>query len=209
MDCTRVQFRTFSSGNRAKATDLPECFFGLPGYTGSMKALRLTLAALLCSVPLLAAAQWQWVDNAGRKVFSDAPPPSDVPANRILKQPGARATAAAAAGAPATAEASVPVATGAPPVGGAALKPTGKDKDLEARKKAAEAAEAEKRKAEESRIAAVRADNCERAKRAKMTFDSGMRVARTNAQGEREILDDKQREAESRRLDTIIARDCK
>ncbi|WP_216088085.1 DUF4124 domain-containing protein, partial [Shigella flexneri] len=30
----------------------------------------------------------QWVDKDGRKVFSDRPPPVDVPAKNILKQPG-------------------------------------------------------------------------------------------------------------------------
>lgn len=163
-----------------------------------MNALRLILAALVCSAPLLAAGQWQWVDKDGRRVFSDAPPPADVPPSRILKQPGQRTRVGVeeAVATPAPAAAPVP-------------KVSGVDKDLEAKKKQAEAAKAEAQKAEDQRIAQARADNCERARRAKTAFDSGQRVIRTNAQGEREYLDDKQRDAEVKRLDAIIARDCK
>jgi hypothetical protein len=145
------------------------------------------------------------VDKDGRKVFSDQGPPSDVPANRILKQPGGRAAAAP----PVPAEAAQPVTAAAAQAAVDGPKLSGKDKDLEARKKIAEGVEADKRKAEEALIAAARSDNCERSKRAKTAFDSGVRIARSNAQGEREYLDDRQREAEAKRLDTIIVRDCK
>ncbi|HZY15274.1 MAG TPA: DUF4124 domain-containing protein, partial [Ramlibacter sp.] len=87
-------------------------------------------------------------------------------------------------------------------------KPSGQDKALEDKRKQLEAAEAQKKKAQEERVAAARADNCSRAKSAKTTFDSGVRIARTNAQGEREFLDDQQRAAETERLQKIIARDC-
>lgn len=73
----------------------------------------------------------------------------------------------------------------------------------------AEAAEADKRKKEETRRTPARAENCKRAKDAKATYDSGVRVARTNAQGEREFVDDAQRKAEVTRLEAIIAKDCK
>jgi len=56
-----------------------------------MKLTRPLFLAFVCMVPLLAAAQWQWIDKDGRKVFSDRPPPSDIAPNRILKQPGQRA----------------------------------------------------------------------------------------------------------------------
>ena len=168
-----------------------------------MKAARLSFLALACSLPLVAAAQWQWVDKDGRKVFSDRAPPSDVTADKILRRPAnARlpqqpeaAPVATPTAASATTAANVP-------------KPTGKDKVLEEKKKQAEAAEAEKKKAEEAKVAAMRADNCGRAKSAKATFDSGVRISRTNDKGEREILDDNQRAAEIRHLDGIIARDC-
>ena len=90
----------------------------------------------------------------------------------------------------------------------AAPKPPAKDEQLEARKRQAEAAEEAKRKAEDLRIAQLRADNCERAKRAKATLDSGVRIATTNAKGEREIMDDNARNAETKRLNEIAQKDC-
>ena len=58
-------------------------------------------------------------------------------------------------------------------------------------------------------LQAMRADNCKRAKASKAMFDSGVRVARTNEKGEREIMDDAQRAAEVQRIQKIIASDCK
>jgi len=147
----------------------------------------------------IAFAQWQWVDNTGRKVFSDTPPPASVPDKDVLQRPGARAPAAPA---PTPGD---EAATAAAP---AAPKPPARDEQLEARKRQAEAAEEAKVKAEEARVAKLRAENCERAQRAKATMDSGVRIATTNAKGEREIMDDAARAAETRRLSDIMQRDC-
>lgn len=163
-----------------------------------MKAIRPILLALACCAPLLASAQYQWLDQSGRKVFSDTPPPASVPDNRILQQPGQRAPAAdapVAAADPAAARPAMPVLTG-------------KDPALEAKKKEAETAEAQKKQAEETRIAQARAESCKRAKTAKATLDSGVRLARTNEKGEREVLDDKQRAEEGKHIDSLIARHC-
>jgi hypothetical protein len=164
-----------------------------------MKLLRLTLLGLACTLPAVGFAQWQWIDNNGRKVFSDQSPPASIPAKNILRQPGVTGTpvvAAEAAAEPAKAQASAP-------------KIAGKDKQLEEKKKQAEAAEAEKKKAEEEKLAKVRADNCVRAKRAKAEMDSGIRIARMNDKGEREIMDDAARAVESKRIEGIVASDCK
>src|SRR5688572_20090090 len=163
-----------------------------------MKLLRLTLLGLACTMPAVCLAQWQWIDNDGRKVYSDRSPPANIPANKILRQPGVKGTpvVAEAAAEPAKVQASAP-------------KITGKDKQLEEKKKQAEVAEAEKKKAEEEKLAKVRADNCLRARRAKAEMDSGARIARMNDKGEREIMDDAARTVESKRLDGIVASDCK
>jgi hypothetical protein len=168
-----------------------------------MKAVPIALLSLLCLAPLAASAQWQWLDKDGHKVFSDQPPPPDVPANRILRQAGPRAAA------PAQTAAAPQAATSAPRGVDPALKPAGKDKALEEKRRQAEAAEAEKKKAEEEKIAALRADNCKRAHEAKASLDSGRRIATVNAQGEREFMDDKRRAAETQRVNEIIARDCR
>jgi hypothetical protein len=167
-----------------------------------MKAARLALLALACSVPLLASAQWQWLDKDGRKVFSDRAPPSDIAPNRILKQPGLRTTVATDTTAAAAPAAAASTGLNVPKI-------SGKDPALEQKRKQAEAAEADKKKAQEESVAAARAENCRRARAGKATLDSGVRMVRANEKGEREILDDKQREAEGRKLDEAIARDCR
>ena len=57
-------------------------------------------------------------------------------------------------------------------------------------------------------MAKAKAENCARAKKAKATFDSGARIATTNAKGEREIMDDAARAVETKRLEGIIATEC-
>lgn len=168
-----------------------------------MKLLRTTLLVLVCTVPVVALAQWQWIDKDGRKVFSDQAPPADVPAKNILRRPGAR-------GAAAPADAAEPTAAAAPAAPAAsAPRLSGKEKELEEKRKQAQAAEADKKKAQEEEIARIRADNCVRAQRSKAAFDSGVRIARINEKGEREFLEDAARAEEARRNDAVIARECK
>ena len=170
-----------------------------------MKLLRVTLLGLALAAPALCFAQWQWIDKDGRKVYSDQPPSADVPANKILKQPsgkGGRSMPVPVAEPAPQAAASAKPAASAPKV-------SGKDKELEEKKKLADAAAAEKKKSQEEEVAKQRSDNCERAKRAKATFDSGQRIAQVNAKGEREFMDDAARAVETKRLEGIIARDCK
>jgi len=172
-------------------------------YTGGMNPLRATLIGLACALPALCFAQWQWVDKDGRKVFSDQAPPADVPTRNIVKQPGkGQPVAAAEPGPAATASAPAKPTVSAP-------KLSGKDKELEAKRKLAEAAEAEKKKAAEEELAKARSEDCQRARRAKANLDSGVRMSQANAKGEREILDDAQRAAETKRLEKFIASECK
>ena len=169
-----------------------------------MNLIRAFLTgAAICLVSLSALAQWQWLDKDGRKVFSDRPPPADIPIKNILKQPGGKLKAVETApddtaGAPAT-----------PKVAASGLRVSGKDKELETKKKQAEDAEATKRKAEEDKNAQAKADNCNRARQGKATYDSGARVARVNASGEREVMDDAARAAETKRMQDMIASNCK
>ena len=160
-----------------------------------MYRLRISLLDLAFLATPFAYAQWQWVDKDGRKVFSDQPPPPGTPNDKILKRPGNRPAEPEPAVAAPAQQASMP-------------KVTGKDKELEAKKTAAAAAEADKKKAAEEEAAKTKADNCARAKNAKATIDSGVRLTVTNSKGEREIMDDNARDAEAKRLDGIIARSC-
>lgn len=164
-----------------------------------MNMIRPFIVLAACLYALSASAQWQWLDKDGRKVFSDRPPPADVPDRSILKRPGSRGPALPA-----------PAASAAPAAPVAAPAPqTGVDKGLEEKRKQAEAAEAAKRKEEEDRNARIRAENCSRAQQAKAGVDSGARIARVNEKGEREFLDESGLAAESQRLQTIINENCR
>ena len=134
---------------------------------------------------LTAWAQWQWIDKDGRKVFSDRSPPAEIQEKNILKRPGNHQLVPVSASAAALSKASAP-------------RLSGKDAQLEARKRQAEAEKIEK----------ARADNCERARKGLASFQSGVRIAIINAKGEREIMDDNARALETKRLQGIADSDC-
>lgn len=181
--------------------DTPPLFCRLRWPTGA-----LILVLLLASGH--AAAQWQWKDPSGRRVFSDTPPPASVAERDILQRPGQRpgavatpadTAAAAAAGSAGTAPTPVPSASG-----GSALDEKKKQLDkAEADKKLAE------RKAIDAKNAKTRADNCESARRAKAALDAGVRLSTTNAQGEVEYLDEAGRAAQGRKLQELIRDNCR
>ena len=146
-------------------------------------------AALLASLP--AFAQYSWIDNEGRRVFSDQPPPPDIPRSSILV-------------ASPTPIASEPAA--APPA--PALAASGQDQMLEAKKRAADAAAATQRKSETEKLAAQRANSCKRAKVALSSLQSGARIAQLDAQGQRSYMTDEQRAAEIQRMHNIVQTNC-
>jgi cytoskeletal protein RodZ len=167
-----------------------------------MRPTILILASLVLALAgASASAQWKWRDASGRVTVSDLPPPSTVREQDVLSRPADshRATSAAkpAAGA------SAPIGSAAPAV------KSSTDPELEARRKrAADEQIAQQRQADE-RNAAVRAENCGRARSYLGTLSEGKRVARTNAQGELEPIDDKARAEETQRARETIAANCK
>jgi type IV secretory pathway VirB10-like protein len=167
----------------------------------------LILAVASSSFALAAVAQWQWIDKDGHKVFSDRAPSADIPQKNILKQPGAKALSPSPAIDAATAP--TPTAMGSVAAGKtSAPKLSGKDAQLEARKKQTADEEDAKKKAEEEKLTKAKADNCERAQKGLATVQSGVRLSVTNAKGEREFMDDRARAAESKRLQGIADSDC-
>lgn len=174
-------------------------------FKPALKTVVLALSA--ASFALSALAQWQWLDKDGRKVFSDRSPPSDIREKDILKRPGNRGSVAVTpvsemVGAGPATTASVSVKPGAP-------KLSGKDAELEARKKKADAEESAKKKAEEEKTAAAKAENCNSAKRYLTTLDSGVRIAETNASGEREVMGDSRRADEKKRVEGLADTNCR
>lgn len=173
--------------------------------------LPLLLGSLLLALlPGAAQAQYKWKDSRGQVHVSDLPPPREVPDKDILQRPASRAgkvagptTAATQSNAPA-ANASAASAPGA-----AASSRSPLDPELEARRKKQEQDARNQQRADEERLARQRAENCERARQSVSTLESGQRLFRVNAQGEREMLDDSARNADLQRARNAIAADCR
>jgi hypothetical protein len=168
-------------------------------FTRHCRLAGLGLAAMTClllSAP--AEAQWKWRDGRGQIHISDIPPPRDIPDKDVLQRPevAARKPAAAPAAAASAAAAAAPAKA---PV----------DPELEERRKRSEQEQAARAKGDEQKAAAIRKDNCQRAREQLATLDSGQRIARIKADGEREILDDEQRAKEARRAREAIASECR
>ena len=170
---------------------------------------QFTIVTLsLALIGAFAAAQtaplppaWKWIDATGRIQYSDTPPPQSVPDKKILERPPVqrRVVAAAASAASAASAAAATLAIGTPKA----------DPELEARRKRAADEQAAQQRQQRERDAAIRADNCKRARDQLALFTDGQRITRTNAQGEREVVDDKTRADETQRVRMYIAGECK
>jgi hypothetical protein len=164
-----------------------------------MPKIALPLVACLLAIAATGASAqsvWKWRDAAGQIHLSDTPPPNDTPAGNVLQRPnGGRMPVAASASAVAAAP-----AASAP------------DTDLQKKKKQADREVAEKAAADKAALdqknAEIRRDNCQRAQTQVSALQNGARVARLNAKGEREFLDDAARAAEIKRTQDIAAQNC-
>ena len=157
---------------------------------------------------LSAAAQWQWIDKDGRKVFSDRAPPADILKKNIVQEPSSTTLNSMAGKADSAAAVAAGTAASAPVAKASMPRLSGRDPELEAQKKQADALEETKKQVATEKLATARAENCERAKRGQASLKSGVRIATTNARGEREFMDDAARATESRRLESITSTDC-
>lgn len=164
----------------------------------------MALVLISASFAITASAQWQWIGKDGHKVFSDRSPPGDIQEKDIIKRPGIGLRPAIQPGLDA------PLGRASAPLGKAsAPKLSGKDSELELKKKKAEDDEALKKKAADDKVAKTNAENCERAKASLATLQGGGRLVTVNASGEREVMDDNMREAESKRAQGLIDSNCK
>jgi hypothetical protein len=165
----------------------------------------VVLTAMLgLAVALPASAQWKWRDKSGQTQYSDLPPPAGTSDKDIMQRPGPGTSIRAAAPLAASAAASGASGVAASP----SLAPRGAEPELEAKRKKVEQDAADKKKADEAKTAAQKADNCNRAKAQMRTLDSGVRMGRMNDKGEREYLDDAARADEAKRTRDVIASEC-
>jgi hypothetical protein len=179
-----------------------------------MKSTRLNrrciaaVAVLALGLSTAASAQYVWLTENGVKHYSDTPPPSSVPKNRILKQPG-NASPVLPQKTVAPAEAA---SDGEKAVSAAATRDkapmTIAEKNAEFQKRKIEQAEKEKKAAEQEKLAADKMKHCDQAKAYHRTLDSGQRVGRTDRNGERYYLNDAERAREIQETRKMLD-DCK
>jgi hypothetical protein len=127
----------------------------------------LWILPLVCLPHLAVAGVYRWVDAQGQVHYSDSPPPAGAKGSRTVETP--------------------PATTPAP-------AKSWHDKELEFRQRRAAEAEAQAKKAQEEEAARQKRANCESARKNLQILESGSRVVTTNAQGEREFLDDAARQ---------------
>ena len=170
--------------------------------------LLLTLA-LLSALP--AWAQYRWKDANGQVHASDLPPPREIPDKDILQRPSrdARAAPPGSIASPAVAARAAP---GKPTAASAApARPASGpvDPELAARRKQADADAQVRARSVDERQAALRADNCQRARAQLANLDSGQRLMRLNAQGEQVVMDEAARSNDAQAARQVIASDCR
>jgi hypothetical protein len=162
--------------------------------------LAFATALLALSISSPANAQYVWLDKNNVKVYSDKPPPPDVPNNRILKGPRTfRATNISekqpdANGTTDTKAASTPEK---PPM-------TTAEKNADYNKRKMEQAEKDKKTEAEEKNKRAKAENCAKAKEYQRSLESGGRFARTTESGERKYLSDDERAAEINRANEAV-----
>ncbi len=149
-------------------------------------ALVISLAWFSAFAPSAAFAQYQWLDDNGRMVFSDRPPPASVTPNKVKAVP-LKVVSKMPEKAP-EADSKSP-ALAAQVVGAAAPKSLA-DKDLEAKKRNQDLDEAAKKQKADAERQAKLATACADATTNIKTLESGMRVARVGKNGEREFMSD-------------------
>ena len=163
------------------------------------KIVLMGFIGLLALTGVKAIAQWHWVDDQGRKVFSDRPPGPVIPDKNILKRPVQAPKASVSA--PVDSNANVEAGKLVPPKSGASSTVVPRDKNA--------TDQTQKLKQEQDRLAASKVQNCALAKRQLAGLNAGGRIARFNEKGEREFLDDAAKSAEMRLAQKTIESDCK
>ena len=143
------------------------------------------------------ASAWKWRDANGQINVSDLPPPASIPLKDILERPPSSARWRRTGGR------SLHGTRAAGHLDASAPTPNSK-RAANARSTSRPASSASSRSA-----TPPCAPRIARARSALARSTDGQRITRTNAQGEREVLDDKGRAEEMQRARTVIASDCR
>jgi hypothetical protein len=153
--------------------------------------MKRTFFVLLLGFSVAALAQqYKWVDEKGRTQYGDTPPPG-AKATRLRPPPPGSAPAPAA---------------GAPAAKGPM---TAAEKEADFRKRQLEAEKEREKQDLAARDAAQNRETCERAREYVRVIESGQRITRTDAKGERYFLDDAQRADELAKARSVVSQACR
>lgn len=178
-----------------------------------MKRLHVLLpatAALIALACPVAQAQWawQWRDDKGHMVYSDAAPPPSVPASRIIRNPNSRmATAYETIPAPASGvKAATPPAAAKPSQPASAVAAPNPDEEL--RKRLADRAKKEQDEAKQAEQAQRKQAECARLRNETAYMQEGRRVGTAQPDGSIAYMDDNQRAAAVQRNQATLSANC-
>jgi hypothetical protein len=162
--------------------------------------LLLLLAMGLACTGTDLQAQYKWRDANGSIVYSDQPPPATVKPTQVLRatplpSPQAEQGAKPADAAKSAALDKAPAATS--------------ERDADPARKNRDRQDAERKQREAADQAARLAKACEEARAELRNLESGMRMARVNAAGEREFLSDEDRSARTAQVRKDMQESCK
>jgi hypothetical protein len=158
-------------------------------------SLTVALAALSFAQPSL-AQQYKWVDKDGRTQYGDTPPAGAKATP--LKRPSAPASAPAPEGKAAAKDAQA-----------AAKGPlTPAEQEAEFRKRQADATKSREKDDKAAQEQEAKRTNCANAQEQARTVESGQRISRTDAKGERYFIDDEQRAAELAKARKLVSDWC-
>jgi hypothetical protein len=138
------------------------------------KVFSVVLTLLVCVSAAAWSQTYKWRDASGNIQYSDTPPPANARDVQQLRKPAGPAQAGASN--PATAPKSYV------------------EQDAEFRKRQAAKQEAEAKQAKSDDEEKMRARNCEGARSQLAALESGARMVKLDAKGERQALSDAERE---------------
>jgi hypothetical protein len=166
------------------------------------RGLRIFAGISLLAAVSVAQAQYVWVDSKGVRQFSDRPPPTDVPLNKIIKAPNLPKAALIPTEAPAAAAASASAAASDPK---AKLPQTLAEKNAEFKKRQKEKEEQEEKLVKEREQKKAKDETCAAIRAQKAQMESGDRVSRTDKNGEKSYLTDQERAAQAAKAGKHLA----